>query len=420
MRQMRQDATKTGFFGFVAVPAGLCLLICAVLAQPARAADWPQWRGPGHDGVSSESGWADRWPAGGPPIAWKANVGTGFSSFAVAQGRVFTAGNSDNMDTVFCLDADSGKVLWKHSYPADLGDKFFEGGTTGTPVVDGDRAYFLGRWGEVFCFDAASGKVAWSTNVHKEVGDRIPGWGFGGSPLVFKDLLVLNVGEAGLAMEKATGKVVWHSASKDAGYSTPVPMQHGGQWFAVLGSGQSFLAVNLQTGKEAWRIRWLTEYGVNAADPIVDGDRVMISSGYGKGAALLKIGDAGSAPKVLWKNREMRTELNAAVRVGPYVYGIDVQTPDNASLKCIDLATGAEKWAQPDVGLGALMVADGRLIVLGEHGELMIAPATPAGFNATARARVLGGKCWTVPVLANGRIYCRNARGDVVCVDVRK
>lgn len=398
-------------------PIWLLPLIVAsgMLTFSARANDWPQWRGPSHDGVSRETGWSDQWPAQGPPIIWKANVGIGFSSFAVADGRVFTAGNSNNIDAIFCLSSSTGKVIWQHSYPADLGDKFFEGGTTGTPTVDGNHVFTLSRWGDIFCFDAATGHVVWSKNAHQETGVRIPGWGFGGSPLVFKNLLVLNIGQAGLALDKNTGKIIWQSASKDAGYSTPVPMQFGGQWYGLFGTGQTYVAVNLLTGIDSWRVRWVTQYGVNAADPIVDADRVFISTGYGKGAMLLKVG--ASAPQVIWKSKVLRTQLNPGVRVGAYVFGIDADG-DAGRLKCIEFATGTQKWTQPGIGLGSLMAADGRLIVLSERGELMIAPATPEGFKIKAKSHVLGGKCWTVPVLANGHIYCRNSRGDVVCVDV--
>lgn len=397
---------------------GVIFFFAIWIVSKSQASDWPQWRGPNRDGVSTETGWLEQWPQSGPPIAWKANVGVGFSSFTVANGRVYTAGNTDNTDTIFCFDAESGKTIWKYSYPSDLGDKYFEGGTTGTPVVDGDHLYFLSRWGDVFCFDAVTGKTIWSKNIHKETNVRIPGWGFGGSVLVFNDLLVLNVGEAGMALEKMSGKLRWQSASKDSGYSTPLPVQLNRQWLALMGSGQSYLGVDLSSGKEVWRIRWVTEYGLNAADPIVDGDRALISTGYSKGAALLKM--ASGEPQVLWKSKVLRTHLNPAVRLGSYVYGFDGNAGEAASLRCIEFATGKKIWEQSEIGFGSLMIADGKLIVLGEQGELMIAQATPEGFKLISRAQVLGGKCWTVPVLANGHIYCRNARGDVVCVDVRK
>ena len=399
------------------VPA-VCAALLISLCAAANANDWPNYRGPNHDGVSTETGWTTQWPTDGPPVLWKASVGIGFSSFAVGGGRAYTAGNADNTATIYCFDAETGSVLWKHSYPSDLGDHDFEGGTTSTPTLDGDRLYVLGKSGELFCFDAPSGKTIWQENIHADTRIRVPDWGFGGSPLVMGDLLILNVGEAGVAVNKSTGKVVWKSASEDAGYSTPVPMTAGGKSLVALTNKHAFLGVDAQTGKQVWKIKWPTQYGANAADPIVDGDRVLISSGYGKGSALLQSADA--EPKTLWKKRVLRVHLNPAVRLGDYVYGLDGDFTDpSVSLKCIEFSSGKEKWSHPEFGPGSLIIADGKLILLSEKGKLSIASASPEGFKVTAQAQVLEGKCWTSPVLANGRIFCRNVAGDVVCLDVR-
>jgi len=392
--------------------------LLAGLTGVSQADDWPHWRGPQRNGVSAETGWLDQWPASGPPVAWKAAVGTGFSSFAVAGGRVFTMGHAGGQDTVFCLDAETGRTLWKHASPAALGDNLFEGGPTATPAVEGDRVYTLSRWGDVFCFEAATGKVQWSKNVQKEIGAPVPQWGFSGSPVPLDNRLLLNVGEAGLALEKATGKILWQSAKKEAGYSTPLPLQQGATRLALFSSGRAYSAVRLDTGTEAWHVRWLTEYGVNAADPILAGEQMFLSTGYGKGATLLRLGPA--APVPVWKSKVLRTQLNAAVLVGAHVYGIDGDTGHKGGLRCVELATGTLKWAQPALGFGSVIAAGGRLLVLTAGGELVVGPASPDAFKATARATVLGGKCWTVPVLANGRLYCRNAAGDVVCLDLRK
>lgn len=393
--------------------AFLCLLPFAT----ATASDWPQWRGPDRNGISRETDWKADWKGAPPKILWKASVGLGYSSFVVADGKVYTTGHADEKDTVFCFDAVTGKEVWKHSYPAELGDKFFQGGTTGTPTLADGKLYHLSRWGDLFCFDAASGKIVWQKNIQQETGYRLPDWGYTGAPLVWENLLVLNVGENGVALEKATGKVVWKSADENAGYSTPLPYKQDGKTLLTMGSGKSYLAIDPKTGEKVWQHRWTTSYGVNAADPIIHDGHAFISSGYNKGAALLKLG--GSEPQVVWQNRVMRNQMNASILIGDHLYGIDGNEDRGASLKCIEFKTGKQLWEEKSAGAGAVTAADGKLIVLCESGELIIAKASPTAFEPISRGKVIDAKCWTVPVLANGLIYCRNAAGDVACVDVR-
>ena len=391
----------SGWIRILAAP----LLLAA--ASGAGADDWPNWRGPQHNGISAEKG---PWNL----LKWKADVGTGFSSMAVAKGRVVTLGNANDTDTVFCLDAEKGDVLWKHSYPSDLGDKYFEGGTTHTPTIDGDRVYTIGRWGDVFCLDLATGKTVWSANLQKDAGFPPPSWGFGGSPYIHENLVVLNVGDAGVALDKSTGKIVWKSAAQECGYSTPLPIRRGSDTLLVLGSAKSYVAVNARTGAEAWRIKWITQYGVNAADPVVDGDKMFLSTGYGKGAALFKLG-AGE-PELIWQSKVLRTQMNPAVLIDGYLYAVDGDTTEKTALKCVELATGTQKWSEPIAGAGSVAAAGGDLVVLSGAGELIVAPASPEGFKPSSRMRTVTGKCWTVPVVANGRVYCRSAEGQVVCV----
>ena len=400
-------------FAFLVLTGSLALRIAA-----ASAGDWPHWRGPNRNGVSGEINWQHLWPADGPKVAWRAEVGQGFSSFVVAGNRVFTLGYADEKDTVVCLDSDSGKALWTHAYPSELGDKFFEGGTTGTPSVDGDSVYVLSRWGDLLCLGALDGKVSWSKNVLTETGTRPNDWGLSGAPLVLGDRIYLNVGESGLALDKKTGAKAWSSGKKESGYSTPFPFQEGAETLAVFSSGEAYTAVRLRDGTSVWSIRWLTQYGVNASDPIVQGGQVFLCSGYGKGAGLFKLG--GSDPTPIWKSKVLATQMNAAVLYDGHLYGTDGDTTAKASLKCVEFASGKEKWSFPGFGSGGVILAGGRLIAISGSGELLTAPATPDGFKPTARAQILGGKTWTAPVLAHGRIYCRNSRGETVCLDVRK
>lgn len=387
-----------------------------LVAAMAEGVDWFRWRGPDLNGISTETGWNVSWPSAGPQRLWQANVGIGFSSVAVSQGRVYTLGNRDDQDTVYCFDAATGHVIWRHTYACKLGDKYYEGGAHSTPTVDGHRVYTLSKYGHLHCLEAGTGKVAWSKNLAEEVGAKAPTWGFASAVLTQGDVLYVNVGKAGTALEKATGKVLWKSGPDPAGYATPVPFTLAGKKGLAIFAEQSLVAVDPQTGAQLWEYPWKTRYEVNAADPIFQGDLVFISSGYDHGAALVRITDG--QPATVWASKEMRNHYNSCVLLGGHLYGYD----QNADLKCLAFETGEVKWTEKKLGKGgqgALMVADGKLIVLSETGELIVAPADPRGFKPISRAKVLGGKCWTTPVLSQGRIYCRNAQGDLVCLDVR-
>jgi outer membrane protein assembly factor BamB len=382
-----------------------------LFALPAQGTDWYRWRGPDLNGISKETGWLMQWPTSGPKQAWKGSVGTGFCSLAVSHGRVYTMGNTKETDTVFCFDARSGAEMWKHAYACPLDPKFFEGGPGATPTVDGDRVYTVSRRGHIFCLDAAKGTVVWTKNLNQESGLEIPTWGFAGSALIEGDLVLLNMGSAGAALDKKTGKVVWVSGKDAGGYATPVPFTAvGGRGLAIFAK-DSLVAVNAEDGHELWRYPWKTEYDVNAADPIFSGGKVFISSGYNHGGALLKI--TGNKADKVWENKNMRNHFNSCVLWKDHLYG-----PDENQLRCLVLATGEAKWSYREFGKGSLMLADGKLVALSDKGELIIAEATPDAFKPISRASVLKGKCWSTPVLSNGRIYCRNAAGDVVCLDV--
>jgi outer membrane protein assembly factor BamB len=387
-------------------------------AQVALASDWPRWRGPNDDGVSTETGWSARWPVGGPKVLWRANVGGGFSSVAVRSARLYTLGNQNNVDTVYCLNADTGAEIWKHSYPAPIQPHYYEGGPSATPTVDGEAVYSLSKNGELFCLAVATGKVGWHKSLPRDFGLPIPEWGFAGSPLVEGTTLILNAGSAGAALNKTNGQALWVSSRGPTGYGSPVAFDDGPRRCAAIFAGRELVAVDVKTGRAAWRFPWVTSYDINVADPVISGDQVFVSSGYDKGCGLIQF--AGDQPRLLWENKEMRNHFNGCVLYNGCIYGIDGDAGDNlGALKCLDWQTGRLKWMEPVRGVGTVTVADGKLIVLAGGGELIVAEASPNGFHALDRAQVLGGKCWTAPVLANGRIYCRNAQGTLVCLDVK-
>lgn len=341
---------------------------------------------------------------------------------SIKDGRVYTMGNSKDVDSVFCFDAETGKEIWKHSYDCPLDPKYYEGGTSATPTVDGDSVYTLSRKGQIFCLSAATGKVLWSTNVANTNGEAalglsIPTWGFASSAYIDKGLAIFNVGSAGTAFDKKTGAVAWKSGKEASGYSTPVPCSFDGKSAIALMAATNVVALEPQSGREIWRFPWKTGYDVNATDPIISGDKVFVSSGYDHGAALIQIKD-GKAEQV-WENKKVRNHINSSILVDGYLYGFDGNAGDSAKFVCVDFKTGEIKWSQDGLGSGALVLADNKMIILSSTGELVIATPSPEAFKPISRAKVLEGKCWTTPVLANGRIYCRSAKGDLVCLDVK-
>jgi len=386
------------------------MLVCA--GATALAGDWPNWRGPNHNGISAERDWQSVWPSAGPKQLWTAKVGTGFASLVVSNGKVFTVGNNDREDTVFCFDAASGETVWTFAYQQKRGAKYYEGGPSATPTVDGNRVFTFSKFGLVHCLEAGTGELVWSLDLAEKLDLKAPKWGFAGSPLVEGDSVILNAGDSGVALNKETGEVLWSSGEGPPGYSTPVPFGSGSESCVALMGKEEFMAVRANDGSVLWRHPWETGPDVNAADPIrLDSQRFFITSGYGHGCALVEI--ERDTPRTVWENKNMRSQFASPVLWKDHLYGVD-----NKELVCLDLSSGDMEWTERSVGKGSLMLAGGLMIVLSDKGELSVVAPSPTEFEVLSRAQVLGGKCWTVPVLSHGRIYCRNARGDVVCLDV--
>jgi len=389
---------------------GSVMAVITVLATAclATAGEWPNWRGPNHDGISQETAWNPA-AVSARKVAWEAEVGAGYSAVAVANGKVYTAGNfNKDADAVCCLDAASGKPLWRHEYPEPLAPKYYSGGCSATPTVADGKVYFASKSGKVFCLNADTGKVIWN----KEFGLKVPTWGFSSSALACGKAVIFNAGSAGVAYDKDTGAVIWASADDVCGYATPVPFEHNGKPGLALFAKDTLTAVSPGDGKVLWSYPWQTEHDINAADPVISGSQMFISSGYGHGATVVDF--AGSEPKPVWENKNMRSHMSGPVLIHGYLYGFD----DNR-LVCLEWKTGEKKWNEKSLLKGSLMAAGDKLIVLGETGCLAIVAATPAAYQELASTQVVDGRCWTMPVLAVGRIYARNSTGHLVCLDVR-
>jgi outer membrane protein assembly factor BamB len=380
----------------------------------AAAADWPQWRGPERNSISAEK-ISVRWSAEGPKVLWSASVGTGFSSCSVSASRLYTLGNAHKQDTVCCLDAATGREIWRYSYAAELGPQYYEGGPGATPTVDANHVFTISKWGDVFCLDAASGRVLWQRDLRKH-GAKPNRWGFAGSPLIWHELVILNAGEAGTALNRATGRVVWLNGTNAAGYASPTLFNANGKESVLIFAAKHLIGLDPKTGREQWRQFWETGWDTNNTDPLVEGDRVFISS-FSRGCALLSL--SGGKPATVYESKVLYNHLSPGVLLGDYLYAFNGEARRETDFRCIHLPTGEVKWTLKDPAFGSLIAADGKLIVLSEKGELLVGEASPTGFKALARAKVLGGLCWTPPALANGRLYVRNAKGELRCLDLR-
>ncbi len=378
----------------------------------AGAEDWPHWRGPNRDGISRED-LPEELPAE-LPVLWTAEVGIGFSSFSSVGDRVLTMGHADGKDTVWCFDVATGAVRWSHAYECELHPKYYEGGPGGTPTIHEGAVYTLSKRGHAFCFDLATGAIRWSRDLLADHGLELPEWNFACSPFIDGERVLLNAGGGGIALSRESGETLWLSNPEVSGYATPVPFDAVGMTH-LIHTHRSLVGIDAETGKESWRFGEVT--GLNAADPIVHGRRIILSTS--SGTRCLELDGDGKNPAERWMQRDLKWYFNTGVLIDGHLYSISGTTHRPTRLVCADAETGETVWSEDGYRTGGLIAARDRILLL-DQGVLTIFPARPEGFEPVLRQQVLAGKCWTAPVLANGRIFCRNAAGKMVALGLAR
>jgi outer membrane protein assembly factor BamB len=401
-----------------AIASAIILLSLSVQVAAQAGGNWPQWRGPNRDGISTETGLLKQWPTAGPPLVWTTKgAGTGYSSLAIANGRIYTMGLRGDREYVIAFDVATGKQAWATAHGGAYRDSRGDG-PRGTPTVDGDRLYALGGNGDLTSMEVQSGRIIWSMNILQKFGGANIKWGISESPLVIGEKVLVNAGGPGasvVALNKKDGSLIWKSQSDQAGYSSGMPVKLNNTTQVVFFTDSRAIGLDLNTGKFLWEYARASNKVANVATPVVRGNRVFVSSDYGTGAALVEVTADGSAKEVYF-TKKMRNHHSSSILIGDYLYGFS-----SGILTAMRFDTGEVAWEDRSVGKGSLVYADGNLYAFSEKGVVALVEASPTGYREKGRFELQQGSLptWTHPVVAGGRLYLRD-EDTIYAYDVKE
>lgn len=396
-----------------------------------ESGDWPSWRGPNRDNVCTETGLLPQWPKGGPPLQWRIDgvLGGGYSSVAIADGRIFTLGRRRGTTDLMALDVKDGRELWA--------TKVGGGNPNSTPTVDGNLVFALGRDGDLICATADAGRLVWRKNFGRDFGGQMmSGWGYSESPLVDGERLVCTPGAQDAmiaALDKQSGRVLWTSTVPNnlgprgrdgAGYSSIVISEGGGVRQYVQLTGRGVISVSARDGRFLWSYNRVANGTANIPTPIVSGDYVFCSSGYGTGAALLKLEQSGNGVEArevyFLPGRDLQNHHGGMVLVGEHIYC--GHGHNNGFPACLDLKSGRFAWGPlrgPGTGSAAVLYADGHLYFRYQDGVMALIEANPRTYVLTGSFKIASqnGESWPHPVIVDGRLYLRD-QGSLLCYNI--
>ncbi|MBI3837858.1 MAG: PQQ-like beta-propeller repeat protein [Planctomycetia bacterium] len=430
--------------------ASFCWLVCllfglglALSARCVRADDWPQWRGPNRDGVWRETGLLEKFADKQIKIRWRQPISSGYSGPTVAGSRVFVSDRvvePKQVERVHAFDWKTGQPLWIHAYDCEYAKVGYTAGPRASVTLDDGRAYSLGSMGHLFCLEADSGKVLWSKDCLDQYKIRMPIWGIAASPLVENDVLIVQIGGEGACLvgfDKRSGEERWRALDDDASYSAPIVIEQAGRRVLVSWTGENVVGLNPKSGEVFWKHPFKpAKMVINIATPVRDKDRLFFTSFY-DGALMLELKSDQLGVNQLWRRSgrdEQHTDslhsiISTPYLEGDYVYGVD----SYGEFRCLDAKTGDRVWESLDPTPKSRwstihMVRNGAVMwMFNERGELMISKLSPRGYEEISRAKLIeptrvqlpqrGGVCWSHPAYAHQHVFARNDE-ELVCASL--
>jgi outer membrane protein assembly factor BamB len=419
-------------------------LVLFTVASPARASDWPTFLGPTQDGVSSEKG-IKPWPKEGLRKVWECPLGVGFAPPVIADGRLFHFDRFGDSCRLSCREAPSGKFLWKYEYPTDYEDRYgYDPGPRACPMVDGDRVYVYGPEGFLACLRVTDGQEIWKRDTSAKYHVHQNFFGVGSVPVIHGDLLLVAVGgsppgprpfdfrdarpngTAIVGFDRKTGEQRFAAGNDLSSYASPVIRTINGQPTGLYFARGGLLGFDPKTGATRFHHRWRAkvEESVNAANPVVIGEKVFLTECYGPGSALLDL--KSGKPVEVWTDAEkdqidksLMCHWNTPIHHAGFVYGCSGRHDNEADLRCVELATGDVKWQKRRTFRCTLLMVDGHFVCLSEYGDLSLIRVNAEKYDEVSKYRVeeLDYPCWAPPVLSNGLLYIRG-KGKLLALEL--
>lgn len=421
--------------------------ILALGSAISSADDWPQWRGANRDGKWTETGLLEKFPKPEIEKKWRVKIGSGYSGPTVSKSKVYVMdriSEPEQIERVLCLDEQTGKEIWKHSYPCEYRNVGYIAGPRASVTIDNELAYSIGTMGHFKCFDATNGDVIWEHDCDKEyrisADRRMPIWGIAASPLIYENLVIVHLGTVDssvVGFDKKTGKEVWRSMNDRAQYSSPILIKQGMQDVCVIWTGDNVVGIDPKNGKPFWTIPMKPKnMPIGIATPIIEDDQLFVTSFY-DGAMMIQLDSGQPKAEKLWSKvgrNERRTEALHSIISTPifskgHIYGVD----SYGEFRCIAAKNGDRIWedatAVPNARWSTIhFVENGdKTWMFNERGELIIAKLSPQGFEEISRAKLIDpttkqlrqrkGVCWSHPAYANKCVFARNDN-EIVCASL--